>query len=172
MQPGRFALLAMFSLIGCAAGAMEPAGPGTPADDESALRHLKTVLWPRSYREQDTALLDRILDDRFQMLDAEGARSTKREELEYIRHNKPSYRSFRFDIERLEVFEGRFAVVDGKGTIEGGTAEKPTVTTYRSSNYFIKNGGMWRAIASHVSGVVEQAAKPAEKPAVQPAPSP
>ena len=121
MQPGRItavALWTLFPLIGCATGATQ-AGETAGVDDAATLRHLKTVLWPKAYREQDTALLDRILDDRFQMLDAEGARSTKREELEYIRHNRPSYRSFRFDIERLEIFEGRFAVVDGQGTIEG-----------------------------------------------------
>ena len=30
------------------------------------------------------------------------------------------------------------------------------MTTYKSSNYLIKKGGTWRAIASHVSGVKEQ----------------
>lgn len=36
-------------------------------------------LWPRAYREQDTELLDRLLDDSFQMIDSEGKRSNKKE---------------------------------------------------------------------------------------------
>jgi hypothetical protein len=40
------------------------------------------VEWPRAYREQDVALLDRILADEFQMIDADGNWSTKAEEID------------------------------------------------------------------------------------------
>lgn len=32
-------------------------------DDKEALTYLKEVEWPKAYREQDTLLLDRILND-------------------------------------------------------------------------------------------------------------
>lgn len=125
------------------------------AADKVQLREIKEVLWPKAYREQDTALLDRILADDFESIDAEGARSTKREELDYISKNKPSYDSFRFEIRRLQLYENGTAIVSGTGYIEskpiGG--KKGTRTEYQSSNVFIKASGRWQAIASHVSGI-------------------
>jgi len=129
------------------------AAPPSPSADEQALRHLKEVEWPRAYREQDVALLDRILADEFQMVDADGNWSTKAEELEWIRKNKPSYDSFRFVIRRLEIFENGTAVVAGTGVIEGKDEQGPYVMEYQSSNILIKRGGLWKAIASHVSGI-------------------
>ena len=64
--------------------------------DIESLTFLKEVEWPKAYREQDTVLLDRILADEFQMIDASGNWSTKQEELEYIQSHRPSYDSFCF----------------------------------------------------------------------------
>lgn len=123
--------------------------------DQARLREIKEVLWPKAYREQDAALLDQILAREFESIDAEGARSTKREELEYISKNKPGYDSFRFEIRRLEVFENRTAIVSGTGYIESKAEgeKKGTRTEYQSSNVFIERDGRWQAIASHVSGI-------------------
>ena len=130
------------------------AGPD-PATDTTRLRELKEVLWPKAYREQDTALLDQILAQEFESIDAEGVRSTKPEELDYIRKNKPSHDSFRFEIKRLQVFENRTAVVSGTGHIETKPKEgkKGSRVEYHSSNVFIERASRWQAIASHVSGV-------------------
>lgn len=128
----------------------------TPGDaDVARLKEIKQVLWPKAYREQNTGLLGQILADEFQMIDAEGKRSTKKEEIEYIRTHRPSYDSFRFVISRLEVFENRTAVVAGTGFIETKAKgqEKASRSEYQSSNIFIERDGRWQAIASHVSGV-------------------
>jgi hypothetical protein len=141
--------------IATIAGLLFAAAPAIPQDraaDEKALRHLKEVEWPKAYREQDTALLDRILADEFQSIDGEGNWSTKAQEMEYIRKNKPSYESFRFEIKRLEIFENGTAVVAGTGHIRGRDAEGPYKVEYQSSNILIKRGGLWKAVASHVSG--------------------
>lgn len=121
--------------------------PAYTDSDEEALRHLKLVLWPQAYREQDTELLDRILHDSFQMLDNGGGRSTKKDELEYIENNPWTVESFRYDIERLHIYDGAFAIVDGRGTTDR--------YTYVSSNYLVKKGGRWQAVSSHVSGYRE-----------------
>ena len=125
------------------------------AADKARLREIKEVLWPKAYREQDTALLEQILADEFESIDAAGARSTKREELDYIRKNKPGYDSFRFEIRRLQVFENRTAIVSGTGYIETKAKEgkNGSRTEYQSSNVFIEREGRWQAIASHVSGI-------------------
>ena len=117
---------------------------GTLADDYEVLRNFKTVLWPQSYRTQDVELLDQLLHDTFEMIDAEGNRSTKQQELEFISNNRWDPGTFEYRIERLQIYQGLFAVIDGTGVAE--------TYTYKSSNFLIKDDGTWRAIASHVSG--------------------
>lgn len=123
------------------------------ADDRETLTTLKEVLWPKAYREQDTVLLDQILAEEFQLIDADGNWSDKKFELDYIRKNKPSYDSFRFEIKRLDIFENGTAIVAGTGHIEGRDENGPYKMIYQSSNVLIKRQGEWKAIASHVSGI-------------------
>lgn len=114
------------------------------ADDEQTLRHFKTVLWPQAYRTQDTQLLGRMLHDSFELIDNSGGRSTKADELAYIADNRWDPGSFEYRIERLQIYQGSFAVIAGKGIASR--------YTYRSSNFLVKEDGRWQAIASHVSG--------------------
>ena len=114
------------------------------ADDYEVLRNFKTVLWQQAYRTQDVELLDRLLHDSFEMIDGEGNRSTKKKELEFIRNNKWDPGQFEYRIERLQIYQDAFAVIDGTGVAE--------TYTYKSSNFLVKEDGVWRAIASHVSG--------------------
>jgi hypothetical protein len=125
------------------------------AEDEAALRQIKEVYWPKAYREQDVRLLDRILASEFQSIDADGAWSTKAEELEYVRKHKQTH-ELRFVIKRLQIFENDTAVVAGTGIVTERGGTEAIVTEYQSSNVFIKREGRWQAIASHVSGVKEQ----------------
>ena len=144
-------LLILCLSAGAASGENESA-------DHARLREIKEVLWPKAYREQDTALLDQILANEFESIDAEGARSTKAEELDYIRKNKPGYDSFRFEIKRLQVFPNRTAIVSGTGHVvtEPKDGKNGSHTEYQSSNVFVERDGRWQAIASHVSGVKQR----------------
>lgn len=117
------------------------------------LRHIKEVEWPASYRMQDTLLLDKILADEFQSIDAAGEVSNKKLELEYIKNNKPTYSSFNYKITRLEIFENNTAIISGTGTLKGSNEKGDYVMTYQSSNVFIKRKNHWKAISSHVSGI-------------------
>jgi len=118
------------------------------ADDEETLREIKTKLWPTAYKTQNEKLLGSILHSSFQMIDVDGGRSDRQKELEYIRNNKWDPGEFRYVIERLDIYDDRFAIIDGTGD-----AEK---YTYKSSNVFIKEDGQWKAVASHVSGYKEK----------------
>lgn len=120
--------------------------------DEEALRYLKEVEWPKAYREQDTALLDRILADEFQRIGSGGEYSTKKDEMRYIANNKPTYLSFKFVIKRLEIFENGTAVVAGTGTVKNRDRDGEHEMVYQSTNVLIKRNGLWKAIASHTSG--------------------
>ncbi|HEY0625579.1 MAG TPA: nuclear transport factor 2 family protein [Allosphingosinicella sp.] len=131
--------------------------------DEQALRAFKTELWPRAYREGDEELLARLLATEFQMIDDEGAVSTRQEELNYVAKKAvdPPGRTFRFEIERLDIFENGTAVVSGTGHLVIPGADGSSAISYKSSNILIKRDGRWQAIASHVSGVKDQ--KPGTK---------
>jgi hypothetical protein len=140
-------------VIACALLAMRVhAAPTSSRDDATTLREIKQVLWPRAYFTQDTALLDRILADDFQMIDGDGNWSGKSDEIEWISRNKPSYDDLVYTIRRLDIFENGTAIVAGTGTMRGRDNDGPYVIEYQSSNVFIKRHGTWRAVASHVSG--------------------
>ena len=115
------------------------------ANDEQELRHIKTVLWPQAYRTQDVALLDRLLHESFVVIDDAGNRSSKLGELDYVANNAWNPGNFEYRIERLDIYDGTFAIVAGTGVADS--------YTYTSSNSLIKEDGKWRAVSSHVSGV-------------------
>src|SRR5210317_425142 len=116
--------------------------PVASADDEATLRHFKTVLWQQAYRMQDTDLLERLLHGDFVVIDDAGNVSTKQQELAWISENKWNPGEFEYRIERLDIYDGRFAIIAGTGIAE--------TYIYKSSNVLIKDGGLWRAVSSHV----------------------
>lgn len=120
--------------------------------DRATLRHLKEVEWPKAYREQDTVLLDRILAEEFQLISSDGRPYSKRDEIEYIKKNKPTYISFQFKIERLDIFENNTAVVSGTGTVRDQDKDGLYNFIYQSTNVLVKRKGQWKAISSHTSG--------------------
>ena len=124
-----------------------------PDDHAATLRHIKEVLWPQAYREQDVALLDRLLADEFQMIDASGAWFTKADELAWVAEHATNHDRFRYTIRRLDVFANGTAVVSGEGLVHGQNDEGAWRMTYQSSNVLILRDGRWQAIASHVSGI-------------------
>jgi len=141
----------LFYVIAAWVVAFAPAVQAGDASDEQTLRHFKTVLWPQAYRTQDAVLLDRLLHDSFEMIDAEGERSTKESEIGFVRNNAWNPGSFEYRIERLDIFDNGVAIVDGTGVAAR--------YSYKSSNVLIKENGEWRAVASHVSGYRETASE-------------
>ncbi len=117
--------------------------------DYEILKHLKEINWPKAYREQDTVLLDAILGNDFQMIDASGNWSNKTLELEWIKKHSSSYDSFFYEIKRLDLLPNGTAMICGTGHIFNDSLH----TIYQSSNVLVKRGDGWKAIASHVSGV-------------------
>jgi predicted TIM-barrel fold metal-dependent hydrolase len=172
-------LLALWMLAGGSAlGVGAPVRAANPPSDEAELREIKEVLWPRAYREGDTALLDRLLAEEFRLIDPDGGWSDKATELAHVAERRWINRSFRFEIRRLEVFENGTAIVAGRGVVIGPESDPDGGYQYQSSNVLIRRAGRWQAIASHVSGVrplapeelAAESATPA--PASAPAPSP
>lgn len=141
-------------LIGCTTPTANPVV--VTEEDEAKLREFKTVLWPKAYADQDTALLNSMLHEDFEMVDDNGDKYTKADELEYISKYGPTYNEFDYEITRLDIFDNGTAVISGTGTMKGTEGTEAYITTYKSSNVVIKVDGKWKAISSHVSGVKEE----------------
>ena len=138
-------------LLSCGEQPQHSVSKPVSEQDLKALRYLKEVEWPQAYREQDTVLLDRILGDDFQMIDAGGNWSDKAGELAWIKENASAPDSFYYDIKRLDALENGTVLICGTGHIFNDS----THTVYQSSNILIKREDTWKAVASHVSGVKE-----------------
>ncbi|NVJ66807.1 MAG: nuclear transport factor 2 family protein [Gammaproteobacteria bacterium] len=143
-------LIILLSLVLCTAQACATS-PQTPTDEQQ-LRHLKTTLWQQAYRNGDVKLLDKILHESFQFVQNDGSISTKAKELDFVANNQWNPKSFRYEILRLDIYQGQFAVVSGTGHAE---TQNGTKYQYHSSNHLIKQDGRWQAISSHVSGYKE-----------------
>lgn len=149
---GIFRLVRLCLIAAVLCGFASLAFPQAIDPDRAVLRRIKEVDWPKAYREQDDALLDRILADEFQMVNDDGVWSNKEKELARVRTSKPSYDKFRFEIKRLDVFENGTAIIAGTGHGSGRDKDGAYTFEYQSSNILIKRGKEWKAIASHVSG--------------------
>lgn len=124
--------------------------------DEQALRELVTTIWPQAYENQDTAVLNRILHAQFKLVDDQGESYSKEAEIQYAGKYGPSYDSFTYEVKGLSLFENGTAVISGAGLIRGQDSDGSYTTSYTSSDVFVKEGGEWKVINSHVSGVKEE----------------
>lgn len=119
-----------------------------PPTDHEILTEFKTAQWPRAYRTQDVELLGRLLHSRFELIDDQGNRTNRADELAWVAENEWDPGEFEYRIERLEIF-GDMAIIAGFGDA--------TEYSYRSSNVLVKENGEWSAVASHVSGLETKA---------------
>lgn len=126
-----------------------------PRNDAEQLRHIKEVLWPKAYKEQNVALLDSILDSSFQLITSEGARSSKADELAALPDFLWPHTTFSYDIHRLDIYSEQFAIVAGEGRATGENGKGEYCFKYQSSNVLHKKGANWQGVLSHVSGVTE-----------------
>ncbi|MDF2180262.1 nuclear transport factor 2 family protein [Aliiglaciecola sp. CAU 1673] len=121
--------------------------------DKKILRHMKEVLWPQAYREQDVDLLDKILAANFVMIDSQGNWTDKAIELADLPSYAWPHEQFHYEIKRLEIFGDDSAIVAGEGRAKGQGKEGPYCLRYQSTNVLYKEHHQWRAVSSHVSGV-------------------
>ncbi|MDT0608253.1 DUF4440 domain-containing protein [Croceitalea rosinachiae] len=117
-------------------------------EHKKKLHYLKEVLWPKAYSQQDTILLDKILDDSFELIDNNGNRSNKKDELVWIAKNAIKHDSFRYEIKRSDIYQNGTCVIAGTGHIYNDTVHNK----YQSSNVLVYRDSIWKAILSHVSG--------------------
>ena len=66
-------------------------------------------------------MIDSILHDSFEMIDAAGNRSTKEKELAGVASTPWDPGTFEYRIERLRIYDDRWAIVDGRGVASAYT---------------------------------------------------
>ncbi|MDJ0711874.1 MAG: nuclear transport factor 2 family protein [Woeseiaceae bacterium] len=144
---------AMLSCVGLLAGG---AIAGEHAADVAELTEKKMIVWPKLYAERDAAGLATFLADGFKVLEPDGAMRTKAEEIAWLAETPPDDKQsdFVFTIEEILFPSKDLAIVYGHGdSTREADDGKPCHHNYWSSNTFIRQGGVWKPVFSHVSGI-------------------
>jgi hypothetical protein len=139
--------------------AMLPAAASADrADDEAQISGIKRVSWPQFYREQNVDGLAEFLAPTFVMIAPDGSITPRDRELDAVRTTAWAPDNFTYTIDRIVWLDDDRALVVGRGTSDRTDAErKPCRHSYASSNLLQRAPEAplgWRALFSHVSGVV------------------
>ena len=148
--------LAAMTLVALGSLAFSTATAGDHEDDIAELTEKKVYVWPKLYAERDADGLDRFLADGFKVLEPGGGVRTKAEEMQWLRETPPDAEQsdFIFTIEEILFPTRDLAIVYGHGDSTRKTDDgQPCHHNYWSSNTFIRQGGVWKPVFSHVSGV-------------------
>ena len=148
-------ILAILLVLTAVACETSPSQSSTlSSSDLDELKGIQTNDWVKGY-QGDTAVLGNILHERFQLTDDQGDTYKKSDEMNYAA-SQGGNESFSFEILKVEGFDNGSAYVFGQGKYVGTKDDLIYTRTYKCTNTFIKEGGKWQAISSHVSGVKEE----------------
>ena len=144
-----FLISILFVIISCRAGNQaEKINDSIATQDSLILMNIRQNDWPKAYKEQDTLLIKRILADNFEVIFDSGSWSNKQGEIKWISENKTTTDSLHRDIKRFDFLGNETAVITGTGHVYNNGNH----SSYEFTDVFIKQNGVWRATASHVSG--------------------
>lgn len=124
--------------------------------DMDELTNIQKNQFVKAYLEQDSILLEGLLHDDYQLIDDNGDRYNKQDEVTYVTNYPASYSSQEYEILEIDIAQNGAAVVIAKATLKGTEGQEAYITTYTSSSTFVKMEGRWQAINTHVSGVKEE----------------
>ena len=124
--------------------------------DIATLTEKKIVIWPKLYAERDADGLDAFLGDEFVVLNPDGTKRTKADELKFLRETPPDDEEsdFLYTIDDIVFPTDDMAIIYGHGDSTRETEDgEPCHHNYWSSNTLVRREGEWKAVFSHVSGV-------------------
>jgi len=153
----RFGSMAVAALLALAAGVVDV----RTQDDSGVFTKLLTEMkheLGRAYVSRTPAVLNRVYADDHVVIDAAGETRTEGREIADLASGDRRYEFSDYDDLRARVY-GDAAVLSGRGTVKGARKGVPFHTQYRSTNVFIRQAGVWRAVAAHISGVVDLTAR-------------
>ena len=119
------------------------------ATDTKALTDLEEK-WVTALAKSDTATLDSVLSDTYVDTDEHGQRSDKQAVLSVLRSGELKIESIKLSDMRVHRY-GDAAVVTGSAVQIGNFKGQPLAPKIVFTDTFVKEGGKWRAVASHRS---------------------
>jgi ketosteroid isomerase-like protein len=129
-------------------------GAAKAADVEQALMQMERD-WFDAYVKRDAAALERIEADDYMTVDPSGMVSTKAQDIDAIKSGKLAFQSGTFDDMKVRVY-GDAAVVTARVVIKGSYMGQDISGAYRGTDVFVKRGGRWQAVSSHVTRIADQ----------------
>lgn len=125
--------------------------PATAGKDEAELRAVEER-WDAASVKGDTAALGEILADSLITTTPEGKVRTKAQTLARIKSGEVKFETSKVDDLKIAVY-GNAAVVNGRWRgkfVENGKSKDGVE---RFTDFFIRENGKWRCVASHASNI-------------------
>jgi len=111
--------------------------------------------WLQAFFKKDIAFSDRFLADDYMGTDEHGNVKTKAQEIAEIKAGEHLSTSGVQDNIKVRVY-GDAAVVTGRNIMKGLFKGKEYSSPYLWTDTFIKRGGRWQCVASHVSKPISE----------------
>jgi ketosteroid isomerase-like protein len=111
--------------------------------------------WIDASVKGDTAALDKIEAEDYIIIDPTGTISTKAEDMKNVKSGDLKFDSMEIFESKVRVY-GDAAVVTAKSHIKGKYKTQDISGDYSATDVFVKKGGQWRAVSSHITRIVPQ----------------
>lgn len=139
-----YSVLGLFMFLGATAAQQKSA-------DEAALKAIEEK-WDAANLKGDASALETILADGFITTNTEGKVQTKAETLARVKSGEVKYQSAKADDFHFYVY-GDAAVVSGRWKGKFVEKGKTVDATERFTDFFIRQNGQWRCVASQASAI-------------------
>jgi ketosteroid isomerase-like protein len=106
----------------------------------------------QAYVKRDIAALERLYADDYTVTDESGETTNKTQEIDRLRSGNAFYESTSYEDVKVRIYD-KVAIVAGRGTVKGRGKNGAFHKQYFSTNVFIQDKGVWRAVSAHISGV-------------------
>ena len=117
--------------------------------EEAEIRRIE-IEWGDAFLQRDIAALDRIIDDEYILTDPLGQVRDKTESLAAIEDSHVFFESTESDNIKVAI-NGDTAVVTARSTFRGRYKGWNMAGRYQYTDVFVKRGGIWRAVVSHIT---------------------
>lgn len=111
--------------------------------------------WMDASVKADTAMLDKIEADDYIIIDPTGTISTKEEDMKNVKSGDLKFTSMEILRSKVRSY-GDTAVLTGKAHIKGNYKSDDITGDYAFTDVFVKKGGQWKAVSSHITRVMSQ----------------
>lgn len=146
MRITAFSVIGLLIILGGAFAQQKGSG-----GDEAALKAIE-IKWDAANMKGDTATLTAIFADTFISTNAEGKTRTKAEVLAQVKSGDIKYETSKVDDMKVYLY-GDAAVVNGRWASKFVEKGKPTNTTERFTDTYVRQNGQWKCVASQGSTI-------------------